>query len=105
MSRLGAPPSLPRRHELLAALRECREQFGLIDAAHDYDVIAKLSTRGFELCVEILSKFPPEKIPGNRRNGGYARAAALTPVQRSAIASAAAVARWNKHKNSLQSPP
>jgi len=90
----------PGRREFIAALRECQGLFGSIAAAYGNDRaidraerLQPLWIRGFELCLEILSEFPPE---GGKRKSGLARAASLTPARRIEIAKLAANARWGK---------
>lgn len=87
------------RADLLAALRECQHLFGQIQNAYQNDRapdranrLHVLYTRGFELCLEVLSHFPPDI----RSRGGRGRAAALSPERRSAIARMGAEARWRR---------
>ena len=59
--------------------------------------VAKIATGEIEETLEEPSKQKPNRAKGGRA-GGKARAASLTPDQRSNIALAAANARWGKDK-------
>jgi hypothetical protein len=58
----------PTKRELLTALRECQGLFGSIEAAYQNDRASNRADRllplckqGFDLCIDILGHFPPEK--------------------------------------------